>query len=291
MDLHPCGLEMLQVGNVLQQRYRLVSFLGEGGMGSAWAGEDLATRNLVVVKCPKLTNNPEMDKVNAEKLQVEIDVVKLLHHQHLVQFVDAFYVENAVPLLVTNFATGNLMEKSVSGYPASESDAMTCMKDLLDATQYIHSLNIIHRDIRPKNVIIPQRDFAKSTLIDFGTAKFFYRQVDTPEGIISPGGYSPPEHYRLTYSPQGDIWSLGGTLFFLITGQHPLLALGDYPNNARPPDPREINPKVSERVSKVIIKAMQISPSNRYVSPEEMKNVSLRNKATRTNASCSNHQK
>src|SRR5208283_1758061 len=167
MYLHLCGSRMLQVGTVLQQRYRLVSFLGEGGMGSAWAGEDLVTRNLIVVKCPKLTDNPETDKVNAEKLQVEIDVVKLLHHQHLVQFIDSFYLDYTVPVLVTNFAPGDLMEKSISGYPASESDAMKCMKDLLDATQYIHSLNIIHRDIRPKNVIFPQRDFTKSTLIDF----------------------------------------------------------------------------------------------------------------------------
>jgi serine/threonine protein kinase len=108
-------------------------------------------------------------------------------------------------------------------------------------------------------------------LIDFGTAKFFYHQLVTPEAIISPGGYSPPEHYKLGYSPQGDIWSAGATLFYLLTGQHPLLVLGRYPRASQPADPRRFRPSISDRVAKVVMKSTQPEPSGRFLTANDMK--------------------
>lgn len=241
-------------------------------MGTAWAAEDLINNKLVVVKAPKLTGEIELDQINVEKLRVEIDIVKLLNHKNLVRFVDSIFLEGGkIPLLITEFAIGDVMEKTASGNPASERESIECMSALLDCVQYLHSLNIIHRDIRPKNIIIDKRNFRDPTLIDFGTAKLFFRQLDRAEGIVAPGGYSPPEHYQMSYSPQGDIWSLGGTLFFLLTGQHPLLALGDYPSNPSSPDPKLINPRISDRLANVVIKSMRFSPTQRYPSAEEMK--------------------
>src|SRR5208282_3831894 len=108
-------------------------------------------------------------------------------------------------------------------------------------------------------------------LIDFGTAKFFYHQIDLPEAIISPNGYSPPEHYKLGYSPQGDIWSAGATLFFMLTGQHPILVLGGYPESPIPPDPRKLLPQISNRLANAVIKSMQVEPSRRFATATEMR--------------------
>jgi serine/threonine-protein kinase len=262
-------LTVLSPGFVVEGRYRVLHFLAEGGMGTTWIGEDMRSGDLVVAKEPKITGEPQKDQLNIQKLEIEADILKILEHKRIVKFRDYFVVKN-LPVLFTAFAKGDLLEVAAAREPMDEESATRYTGELLDAVGYIHSLNIIHRDIRPKNLLLDvnHRDL---TLIDFGTAKLYYHQIDTPEAIISPGGYSPPEHYKLGYSPQGDIWSVGGTLFFLLTGQHPMLALGGYPQNSQPADPRKLRPQLSDHISNVVLKAMQADPSKRFLNAIEMR--------------------
>jgi serine/threonine protein kinase len=267
------NLTVLSPGFTIEGKYRVLHFLAEGGMGTTWVGESLRTGGLVVAKEPKVTGQRRTDQLNMEKLQIEADILKVLENKRIVRYVDLVTVKS-VPILLTGFVNGDLLETVASREPQDEKAAIRYTSDLLDAVGYIHSLNIIHRDIRPKNILLdPQRK--DLTLIDFGTAKFFHRQLDTPEAIISPGGYSPPEHYKLGYSPQGDLWSVGGTLFFLLTGQHPVLVLGAYPQNSQPADPRRLRPRISDRISQIVIKATQANPSRRFLNAVEMKQVLL----------------
>ncbi len=240
-------------------------------MGTTWIGENLRTGELIVAKEPKITGQVRTDQLNIEKLKIEADILRVLNHKGITKFLDYVTVKNS-PVLLTSFVKGDLLEVIAAREPQDEKLAVRHISDLLDAVGYIHSLNIIHRDIRPKNILLdPDRN--NLTLIDFGTAKFFHHQLVTPEAIISPGGYSPPEHYKLGYSPQGDLWSVGGTLFYVLTGQHPVLVLGAYPQNSQPADPRRLRPNISDRISQVVIKATQLDPARRFLNAVEMKQV------------------
>jgi len=261
---------LLRQGQMIANRYRIRSLIGEGGMGSVWLAEDLSSGKLVVVKQPRITGKPDIDGINIGKLRVEGEILQLLSHKNVVKLLD-FVNIGAMPILVLEFVQGEVLERIAAGHPLEEKLAVEYTLQLLDALQYIHSLNIIHRDIRPKNMMAQNTRSHHLKLIDFGTAKLFYRQLDIPEAIISPGGYSPPEHYKLGYSPQGDIWGAGATLFYLLTGQHPLIVMGHYPHQPQPADPRRIRPDVSDRIAEVVIRATMPAPHQRFSTALEMK--------------------
>lgn len=268
---HQAGIQVtvLSPGALIDGKYRILHFLAEGGMGTTWIGEDLRSGSLVVAKEPRFTGDAAKDRLHVDKLTIEGDILKVLQHKRIVKFLGTTDVKGS-PILLTSYIKGDLLELAAAREPMDEKMAIMRIGELLDAVGYIHSLNIIHRDIRPKNLILDEKK-EDVTLIDFGTAKFFYRQLDTPEAIISPGGYSPPEHYKLGYSPQGDLWSVGATLFFVLTGQHPLLVLGGYPQNAQPADPRKLRPQISDRLAQVVMMATEHEPSKRFTSAYEMK--------------------
>lgn len=133
------------------------------------------------------------------------------------------------------------------------------MKQLCDAVSFMHRNNVIHRDIKPKNILV-ERKSSIVKLIDFGTSRYYYDQPMSNEAVISPGGYTAPEQRRFLSSPQSDIWSLGAVLYFLVTGRDPEYDMPGYPDNVVvPPDPRKYNEDVDERVVKVIRRAMDRS--------------------------------
>jgi serine/threonine-protein kinase len=247
--------------------YRLLTPLGRGGMSQVWLAEPLTSRygapqTRVVVKVAN--NSP----IAVEKLRFESEVLRMLNHPHLVSYVDSGVAGN-LPFLVMEYIPGRDLESAYSAMPLDERDAKKLTIELLLALDYLHGLNIVHRDVKPKN-LLQQQTFPDVKLIDLGTSAFFNR-VGLREAVISPGGYTAPEQYRSTSSPQADIWSAGATLFFLLTGQHPIVDMPGYPNvQTRPPDPSKFKRDVSEETRKIIHKAMNWDPLQRYLSAREM---------------------
>ena len=262
-------MPVLGVGSVIGGKYKITGFLAEGGMGTLWFGTAIASNFGVVAKEPKMTGKPDTDRINLEKLQVEAYLLKVLNHKNIVRYLDAAAV-GSTPVLVTEFIQGQSLERLRAGIPMSEEEAIGYVRQLLDAVEYMHSMNMIHRDIRPKNMLIRNGD-AVLKVIDFGTAKFFNNQANIPEAIISPGGYSPPEHYRLGYSPQGDLWSVGATLLYLLTGDLPSTILQGYPSGqVSLVAPKQLR-GASDSVRSVLVKALQSQPSMRFLTAGEMK--------------------
>lgn len=230
-----------------------------------WLARDNATRAFVIMKTARAKNDPNVDKMNADKLRFEMDVLRLLQHKNIVRVVDELILEG-YPVLVLEFIEGDVLEKVAAGRPLNEEGVVRVGKQLLEATDYIHSLNLIHRDIAPKNVFASE----PLKLIDFGTAKFFYSQAARPEAVVSPGGYTAPEQYRFASSPQGDLWAVGATIFYACTGQPPLLALGNYPQSPTPADPAKFNRRVAEAIRQLVIRATQADPTKRFATAREM---------------------
>jgi len=254
----------LAPGTTLQGRrgsYRLTALLGKGGMGEVWLAD--SPQGAVAIKIA--ANNPTA----VEKLRFESRILRELRHEHIVAYFDEGEYRG-LPFLAMEYVKGSNLERMVSA-PLDEREAKAAAVEILLALDYIHSRNVIHRDVKPKNVLARDNNIYSCVLIDFGTAAY-YNVAGIKEAVISPGGYTAPEQYSFRSSPQSDIWSVGALLFYLLTAKHPQEALPGYPNRP-PPTPisvRRFNRDVSEELETVVRRAMAWNPSDRYLSAREM---------------------
>ncbi|MEM1576137.1 MAG: protein kinase [Archaeoglobaceae archaeon] len=245
--------------------YLVKDLIATGGMSFVYLGKARDGNNVVL----KIPNNQGK---SLNKLLFERDLLRNLDHAHLVRYFDSAFINLGVysyPVLILEHAIGIPIFKKILKEPMDEKEAKVRLIKLLLAVDYLSSRNIVHRDINPRNVLISD-DLKYLKLIDFGTATFF-NLTGVKEAVISPGGYTPPEQYRYTFSVQGDIWSSAATCFFAITGQNPEIAMPGYPyNKTKPPDPRKFNKDVSEDFAKVLMKAMSWNPVDRFLTAKEM---------------------
>ncbi len=258
--------------------YVVVKGLGGGGMSYVWLAKRLDSGEYFVVKEPIIREDDlQSTKLNIEKIRHEAKVLRILRHRNVVSLVEAFEVlqnvanVNLTPvIIVMEYIDGPSLDSYVRSNGPSVKTAIEIMKQLCDAVTFIHRNNVIHRDIKPKNILIHKKgDVVK--LIDFGTSRYYYDQPMSNEAVISPGGYTAPEQRRFLSTPQSDIWSLGAVLYFLVTGRDPEYDMPGYPDNIIAlPDPRKYNEDVDERIVRVIQKAMNPIMSNRYLTASDM---------------------
>ena len=232
-------------------------------MGVVWRATDLSTGQRVAIKAPK--EDQTTHGVPTERLLFESYVLGMLNHEHIVRRVDFFY-DRDIPYLVLEYVHGKTLDVTCSKAPLDEKQAVAKTTQVLLAADYIHSLNLLHRDIRPKNVMSSSPTSLK--IIDFGTATYFDRRVE--EMVIAPGGYTAPEQYKHGASPQGDIWSVGGTLYYMLTGKHPITVLRGYPDNPLPIVERELPDNITVTSAIAITRAMAPDPSRRFTTAHEM---------------------
>ncbi|MEM0235893.1 FHA domain-containing serine/threonine-protein kinase [Thermofilum sp.] len=241
--------------------YRVLQQLGSGGMGEVYIVS--SSRGNFVAKISK------KDPVSMAKLQYEIEVLSKLNHPHVVSYIDSGVI-GAVPFLVLEYVQGFNAESFRLQKKLDELEAKKVVEQVLLALDYIHSLGIVHRDVKPKNLIFSAELFP-AKLIDFGTSTYFNR-AGVREIVYSPGGYTAPEQYNGLSSPQADIWSVGALLFYLLTGQPPQLAMPGYPTQRypAPPDPGMFNREVSEETRLIVMKAMSWNPGDRFLTARDM---------------------
>ncbi|MEM2795033.1 MAG: serine/threonine-protein kinase, partial [Thermofilaceae archaeon] len=185
---------MSYVGATLVGRYnayRVLQQIGSGGMSDVYVAS--SSSGNFVVKIPK------RDPVSVAKLQYEIEVLSRLNHAHVVSYVDSGSI-GTTPFLVLEYVQGLNVEDLRLRSKLDEREAKKVVEQVLLALDYIHSLNVVHRDVKPKNVITPAELFP-AKLIDFGTSTYFNR-AGISEIVYSPGGYTAPEQFNGLSSPQ-----------------------------------------------------------------------------------------
>ncbi len=268
---------MLSPETVLQERYRIVRQLGQGGMGAVYEAIDLRLDTVVALKETLFT-----DEKLRKQFEREARLLARLHHQALPRVSDHFN-EGDGQFLVMQFIPGeDLFEMQTRrNGPFPQADVLRWADQLCDALDYLHTQDpqIIHRDIKPQNLKITAR--GQVVLLDFGLAKGFGGQMSVVTTSASIFGYTP--NYAPLEQVQGlgtdsrsDIYSLGATLYHLLTNTKPPDALSRASAIVNGlPDPLVsadvISSQVSPGVAAALDKAMSQKRDDRYASANEMR--------------------
>jgi formylglycine-generating enzyme required for sulfatase activity/predicted Ser/Thr protein kinase len=254
-------------GQVLNGRYRVVKMLGQGGFGAVFRAWDMNLERPCALKL-NLDTSPGAQS----QFLREAQMLSNLHHPNLPRVIDHFIIPGQGQYLVMDFIQGSdlekLLENASGGLP--ESQVLPWIEQVCEALIYLHHQvpPVIHRDIKPKNIIITPDN--RAVLVDFGIAKVNQPGQQTTQGAraVTPG-YSPPEQYGAGgTNEQSDVYALGATLYSLLTGQVPVESIQRNQTTLTPPS--MLNPNISAGVEYAILKAMEYAPPRRYASVAEL---------------------
>lgn len=275
-------MQQLKSGALLQGgKYKIEKVLGQGGFGITYlATQELLNRKVAIKEffykeyCERneetshvtlgTTSNRELVERFMEKFIKEARTISALNHPHIIRIYDIFK-ENNTAYYVMEYIEGTSLAEMVKRQGAlSEDVAIDYIKQTASALEFVHRHSINHLDVKPANIMVRKED-NQAILIDFGLSKQYDASGEqtstTPVGISH--GYAPMEQYNVggvgMFSPQTDIYSLGATLYKLVTGSTPPQA-GEVLNEGLP----ELPSFVSSSVADVIKKAMQPRKVDRY---------------------------
>ena len=211
-----------QPGEVLDERYRLEELIGEGGMGSVWRAADEALGRTVAVKVFWAGTTEDADAVRRES---EKRLLASVSHPSLVTLFDAHLSADARSYLVMEYIDGGTLASLIASGPVAPLDAASVAADLGEALHVVHQAGIIHRDVKPANILLrppltPDHTF-RAVLADFGIAYLVdAARVTTPGTAIGTAAYISPEQVRgHAPTPASDIYSLGLVLLESLSGK------------------------------------------------------------------------
>lgn len=259
---------MIQRGDVLDGKYEILKLIGRGGMSKVWLSMDTHVNKQWAVKEIDKTSREYRETVDEERTRREIEIMKRLDHPALPRIVDIIDKDDSICIVMDYIEGDTLLEiLKTRGIPEQET-VVSWMLDVCDAISHLHSFDppIIYRDMKPANVMLTRDQRIK--IIDFGIAKD-YKEGTEDTQPLGTKGYASPEHWTKETDPRSDIYSIGKTMFHLLTGKDPT----KMPLTRAFPGIREINPDLSSGLEKIIEKATEESKEDRYQSVSELANA------------------
>jgi serine/threonine protein kinase/Tol biopolymer transport system component len=259
----------LENGTILNNRYRIVDVLGQGGMGAVYRAIDDNLEIDVAVK-----ENLFLSDEFARQFRREATVLATLRFTNLPRVIDYFVVPGQGQYLVMDYIAGeDLRERMERVGTLPEEDVIRIGIAICEGLNYLHTRSspIVHRDVKPGNVKITPD--GQIVLVDFGLVKVMSGSQTTTTGAraMTPG-YSPPEQYGTARTDsRSDIYSLAATLYVALTGVIPEDSLARATGNAELTPLRKINPKISRRLAVTIEKGLALTADERYQSALEFK--------------------
>ncbi|MDH6356462.1 serine/threonine-protein kinase [Parabacteroides sp. PF5-9] len=286
-------------GYLLQKgKYKLANVVGQGGFGITYKGiwytevkGSLGTIQTDVPVCIKeyffkdycyrdTSNKVQVHSETGrnlfhkfkEKLLKEARILSAVHHPYIVNVLEVFEENNTAYIAMEYISGLSLKQLMERNGLMPEAKVLRYVRQIGEALQFVHENNIVHLDIKPSNIIVDKHDNAR--LIDFGVSKQYdddHHETSTTMMTLSKG-YASIEQYdnkgTQIFSPRPDVYSLGATMYNLLTGKIPTESIL---RATRPLiEPIELNPHISPKTNAVIIKAMQVVPTDRFDSIGEM---------------------
>ncbi len=259
----------MESGSLLNNRYRIIEVLGQGGMAAVYRAID---ENLGVEVAVK--ENLFTTEEYARQFRLEATILASMRQQNLPRVSDHFVIEPQGQYLVMDFIEGEDLRQRLDRLgPLPEQEVIIIGVAICDALSYMHTREpmILHRDIKPGNVRITPSGHIY--LVDFGLAKVVEGREATHTGAraMTPG-YSPPEQYGSARTDgRSDIYSLGATLYCALTNTLPEDGLERAMGRIKLTPISKFNPKVPENVTQIIEKCVAIHPEDRYQTAEELR--------------------
>ena len=270
-------------GKIIGNRYEILEIIGKGGMATVYKAQDQVLKRYVAIKV--LREEFTTDEEFIRRFNTEAQSAASLAHQNIVSIYDVGHQDN-IYYIVMELIQGKTLKQII------DEDGVLPWKwslniaiQIASALEVAHRNNIIHRDIKPHNIIITEDGIAKVT--DFGIAKAVSNSTITAFGTtIGSVHYFSPEHARGGYTDaKSDLYSLGVVMYEMLTGRVPFDA--DTPVSIalkhmqeKPVEPIKLNPSIPYSVNKIIMKAMEKDVNLRYQSATEMLkdlNMALKN--------------
>jgi serine/threonine-protein kinase len=275
----PRSAGQLKEGTILNGRYEIVRRVGGGGMGAVYLAKDRHLGD--APRAVKEMIQAHLDEAHQEKaigdFKRESLLLTSLEHPAIPTIYDYFYDEGAARFyLVMKYISGGDFAARMRNAPAGRLDEKTVAQwglEVADVLEYLHNRKpqIIYRDLKPANLMIDGNS-GRVMLIDFGIARWVNKEE---KGVTAVGtmGYAPPELFSGKVEPRSDVYSLGATMFHLLTGADPQdnpLLIFDFQKHPRP---RQINPAMSVEMEHILMKAVEYKPEDRFHSAGEMGEV------------------
>ena len=265
-----------RVGSTIGKRYTVIEKLGEGGMSVVWLARDQRLQRLQAIKEIKNNASDAIHRADVDLMRKEAHIMKDLDHPNIVHVHDIID-ENDALYVVMDYVPGKDLNKvmrenrerlHVTHFAYPQDDVIDWGKQLCSALGYLHQQNppIIYRDMKPGNVML--QDDGQVKIIDFGIAREFKPDQNLDTTQLGTRGYASPEAVEKASQTdaRSDVYSLGVTLFHLVTGHSPL----EYVKQPNLPPIREVNPSLSPALEAIIIKATRWDPNMRQQSMAEL---------------------
>jgi serine/threonine protein kinase len=257
---------LLQTGTVLRGRYRIEGQLGKGGMGTVYLAFDQALNLRVAVK-ENLNLSPQSER----QFRREAELLASLRHPNLPRVTDHFILEEQ-QYLVMDYIGGEDLQSRSDRRPPTVDEVLSWADAVCEALIYLHSRKppVIHRDIKPANIKL-QTD-GTVMLVDFGIAKEFDQAVTTTGARGLTPGFSPPEQYGAQRTDaRSDQFSLGATLYTLLTGQRPTDSIERTIKKAELTMPSALNPNIPKHIDAALKRALALDKDVRFPDIETFK--------------------
>jgi WD40 repeat protein len=256
------GREGQTLGN-----YRLTRLLGSGGFAEVYLGEHLHLGTSAAIK---VLSTQLVTAGEAEKFRQEARTIAALVHPNIVRVFD-FNVEEGVPYLVMDYAPdGSLRQNLPQGTPLPLATILPLVKQVASALQYAHDQKLIHRDVKPENMLVGRQK--EVLLSDFGTALIAQTTTEQQhtQGVAGTAGYMAPEQLQGHPRPASDQYSLSIVVYEWLTGERPFkgnyIEIASQHVLAPPPPVRQKVPGVSPMVEQVVLTALAKDPKDRFAT-------------------------
>lgn len=253
-------------------KYTLISRIGSGGMATVFKAVEDGTEKEVAVKVlPPWLDGEENFQPRFER---EAQILMRLHHPHIVPILN-FGMENGIFYIVMPLMEIGTLRERIRKGPLKPEEGAHIVRQIAEALQYAHDAGLVHRDVKPANILMDSE--GNAWLSDFGTAHVGDATVSlTGSNVIGTPQYMAPEQARgEPVSDKTDVYALGIVLYQMCTGQLPFnadtpLAIAMKQASEPLPPPTSINPNIPQEIGKVLVKALEKRPEDRYASALEL---------------------